>query len=93
LTFLLNALEGAIPIKVPRPHDRNALKGISNLLSPYVRRSKSVEMALIIVFKLIKNAEQTWRRLHGSQQLAKVISGVKFSDGSEDTVHKQLVAA
>ena len=43
---------GAIPVTVPRSRDRNALKGdgairfIFNLLPPYVRRSKSVEMAL-----------------------------------------------
>jgi putative transposase len=38
-------------------------------------------MALIMVFKLIKNAEQTWRRLHGSQQLSKLVLGIQFSDG------------
>ena len=31
----------------------------------------------------VKTAEQTWRRLDGKNQLPKVITGVKFSDGFE----------
>ncbi len=50
-------------------------------------------MALIMVFKLIKTAEQTWRRLDGNQQLGKVILGVKFSDGCESKVIDDLIAA
>ena len=41
------------------------------------------ETAFIMVFKLIKNAEKTWRRLDEKNQLPKVISGIKFSDGWE----------
>ena len=50
------------------------------------KRSKgclSRETALIMVFKLIKNAENRWRKLHGRNQLPKVIEGVRFSDGCE----------
>jgi transposase-like protein len=50
------------------------------------KRSKgclSRETALIMVFKLIKTAEKTWRRLDGKNQLPKVITGVKFCDGCE----------
>jgi putative transposase len=60
------------------------------------RRSKGClarETALIMVFKLIKDAEKSWRKLHGSQQLAKVISGIKFFDGCEETSHGQCLAA
>ena len=45
------------------------------------KRSKGCparETALIMVFKLIKNAEKTGRRLDGKNQLSKVILGVKF---------------
>ena len=50
------------------------------------KRSKgclSRDTALIMVFKLIKNAENRWRKLHGRNQLPKVIEGVRFSDGCE----------
>ena len=43
----------------------------------------SRETALVMVFKLIKTAEKTWRRLDGKNQLPKVITGVKFCDGCE----------
>lgn len=59
------------------------------------KRSKgclSRETAFIMVFKLIKNAERTWRRLDGKNQLSKIISGVKFSDGWEVIVHDELAA-
>ncbi|HUX80473.1 MAG TPA: IS256 family transposase [Alphaproteobacteria bacterium] len=50
------------------------------------KRSKGClarETAFIMVFKLIKNAEKTWRKLDGKNQLPKIISGVKFFDGLE----------
>jgi len=50
------------------------------------KRSKgclSRDTALVMVFKLIKTAEKTWRRLDGKNQLPKVIMGVKFRDGCE----------
>ncbi len=59
------------------------------------KRSKgclSRETALIMVFKLIKGAEKTWRRLDGKNQLPKIISGVKFSDGLEVIAHDALAA-
>lgn len=37
----------------------------------------------VMVFKLIKAAEKNWLRLRGTNQLPKVISGVKFRDGEE----------
>jgi transposase-like protein len=60
------------------------------------KRSKgclSRETALIMVFKLIKTAEKTWRRLDGKNQLPKVITGVKFSDGYEVMVSDKQIAA
>ena len=37
----------------------------------------------IMVFKLIKAAEKNWLRLRGTNQLPKLITGVKFIDGEE----------
>lgn len=59
------------------------------------KRSKgclSRENAFIMVFKLIKNAEKTWRRLDGNNQLPKIISGVKFQNGCE-VIPPQSIAA
>jgi hypothetical protein len=36
-----------------------------------------------MVFKLIIAASKTWRRLNGTNQLPKVIGGVRFQDGIE----------
>jgi hypothetical protein len=36
-----------------------------------------------MVFKLIVAASRTWRRLKGTNQLPKVIAGVRFNDGIE----------
>jgi transposase-like protein len=60
------------------------------------RRSKGClgrETAFVMVFKLIKNAEKTWRKLDGKNQLPKIISGVKFSDGLEVNDKDKKVAA
>ena len=38
---------------------------------------------LTMVYKLVKAAEEGWRRLRGYALLSKVISGVKFKDGEE----------
>jgi putative transposase len=57
------------------------------------KRSKNClgrEMALIMVFKLLKNTEQKWRRLDGSQQFGMVILGVEFSDGCDSKVIDDL---
>ena len=37
--------------------------------------------SLTMVFKLGLEAQKSWRRLNGSQLIAKVIEGVKFVDG------------
>lgn len=36
-----------------------------------------------MVFKLIEAASKTWRRLKGTNQLPKLIAGVKFTDDIE----------
>mgnify|MGYP006437379545 FL=1 len=60
------------------------------------RRTKgclSRETAFVMVFKLIKNAEQNWRRLTGGNQLPKVVSGVRFTDGCEFITTDEVAAA
>jgi transposase-like protein len=47
---------------------------------------------LHMMFKLGQCAEENWRRLRGSRDLAKVISGVKFKDGIEVTQVSQATA-
>ena len=39
--------------------------------------------ALAMIFKLAEAAQQSWRRLDGRNQLPKLITGVKFTDGIE----------
>jgi hypothetical protein len=43
-------------------------------------------MTLAMVFKLAERAQLRWKRLRSHNQLLKVINGVKFIDGIEDTL-------
>jgi len=45
--------------------------------------SLSSTTARLMVFKLLNAASKTWRRLKGTNQLPKVIAGVRFQDGIE----------
>ena len=45
--------------------------------------SLSPTTARLMVFKLLCAASKTWRRLKGTNQLPKVIAGVRFNDGIE----------
>ncbi|GLR99829.1 transposase-like protein [Bradyrhizobium liaoningense] len=45
--------------------------------------SLSSTTARLMVFKLVITASKTWRRLKGTNQLPKVIAGVRFNDGIE----------
>ncbi|MGH9610349.1 MAG: IS256 family transposase [Bryobacteraceae bacterium] len=45
--------------------------------------SLSPTTARLMVFKLVIAASRTWRRLKGTNQLPKVIAGVRFNDGIE----------
>lgn len=51
--------------------------------------SLSPETARIMVFKLIMAAAKTWQKLHGKNQLPKVVQGAIFRDGVEavDTIN------
>ena len=40
---------------------------------------------LLMVYKMGRCAEKSWRRLRGFRHLAKVIEGVRFNDGIEVT--------
>jgi putative transposase len=50
------------------------------------------EGMLQMLFKLGQCAEKNWRRLRGFNYLAKVITGIKFSDGIEVTEVNQVAA-
>src|SRR5262245_14306226 len=45
--------------------------------------SLSPQTARLMVFKLIDAASKTWRRLKGTNQLPKIIAGVRFENGIE----------
>jgi putative transposase len=45
--------------------------------------SLSSTTAKLMVFKLVIAASKTWRRLKGTNQLPKIIAGVRFNDGIE----------
>lgn len=47
---------------------------------------------LHMMFKLGQCAEKTWRRLRGFRQLGKVIRGVQFKDGLEETTTNSVAA-
>ena len=47
--------------------------------------SGSRSACLMMVFKLMESASKKWRLLNGSPLLAKVIAGVRFADGVEQT--------
>ena len=54
----------------------------------------SNKTALAMIFKLAEAAEKSWRRLHGHNQLPKIILGVKFTERREVVKPKaQAVAA
>jgi hypothetical protein len=46
-----------------------------------------------MVFKLVMAAAKTWRRLQGQDLLPKVIEGVTFRDGVEETTTSNQRAA
>jgi transposase-like protein len=48
-----------------------------------MKGSLSSTTARLMVFKLVIAASKTWRRLKGTNQLPKVIAGVRFKDGIE----------
>jgi hypothetical protein len=46
-----------------------------------------------MVFTLIRAASRTWRKLNGTNQLPRVIEGVKFTDGVAERDAAQSRAA
>ncbi|RYH04946.1 transposase, partial [Tropicimonas sp. IMCC6043] len=41
----------------------------------------SQKTAKLMVFTLVRAASKTWRKLNGTNQLPRLIEGVKFTDG------------
>ena len=54
---------------------------------------KVIKAMELMVFKVIKEAEKTWLRLRGKNQLPKLITGVKFNDGIEQKKQHNQSAA
>jgi putative transposase len=52
----------------------------------------SQDTARLMVFKLVRAASKSWRRLQGQNQLPKVVSGVTFHDGIEVASEKKSAA-
>jgi transposase-like protein len=57
------------------------------------RNCVSRQTILSLVYRLVSTAEKRWNRLRGSEELGKVITGIKFRDGIEATEIEQLDAA
>jgi len=57
------------------------------------RNCVSRRTILSLVYRLVSTAEKRWNRLRGSQELGKVITGIKFIDGIEATEIERLEAA
>ena len=53
----------------------------------------SQKTARLMVFTLVRAASKKWRRLNGTNQLPRVIEGVKFIDGVADVDASQSRAA
>jgi transposase-like protein len=47
---------------------------------------------LAMVFKLMKSAEQRWRKLKGAARLAQVLKGVRFKDGLQEEEAQRIAA-
>src|SRR5262245_31836821 len=56
-----------------------------HLRTTKTKGSGSRSACLAMVFKLMESAAKSWRLLNGSTLLAKVIAGVRFVDGAEQT--------
>ena len=74
-----------------------AYRGLPNSVRRHPRRKKSPPLfqdgfletmatTLAMVFKLAERAQKRWRRLRGYKLIQKVINGVKFIDGTEETL-------
>lgn len=51
------------------------------------------QTAKLMVFKLVSAASKTWCRLKGTNQLPKIVAGVRFADGIEVITAQQSHAA
>ncbi|GAW37185.1 transposase, Mutator family [Roseovarius sp. A-2] len=73
----------------------NPIESAFTTIRHRTKRSKSCRSRdgmLHVMFKLGKCAEQNWRKLRGFDYLAKVITGVTFKDGMENTKRNQITA-
>jgi len=67
-------------------HTTNPIESVFATVRHRTVRTKgslSPTTARLMVFKLVMAASKTWRRLKGTNQLPKLIAGVRFNDGIE----------
>jgi putative transposase len=60
------------------------------------RNSLSRSIFLVMAFKLIEAAEQTWRKIRGVDRIEPLLKGIRFKDGTpaiESTPAPQALAA
>ena len=64
-------------------HDERDRAGVRHRPPPEFEKGCVTRRTML--YKMGMSAEQSWRRLRGFRQLGKVIEGVKFKDGIEDS--------
>lgn len=85
----------------PREHWKS-LKTTNPIESPFdqvrlrtraARRMRTARTGLYLVFKLVRQAQQRWRRIDAPNLISRVLDGVKFVNGIEVASSKKGVAA
>jgi transposase-like protein len=74
----------------------NPLESVFATVRQRTNRTKgslSPQTAKLMVFKLVSAASKTWCRLKGTNQLPKIVAGVRFADGIEVITAQQSHAA
>ncbi len=82
---------GPVTVKIPK----NPIESTFATIRHRTKRSKgclSRNGMLHMMFKLGECAEKNWHRLRGFIQLPKVVTGVNFKDGIEQTESNQTLA-
>lgn len=85
----------------PREHWKS-LKTTNPIESPFdqvrlrtraARRMRTARTGLYLVFKLVRQAQNRWRRIDAPHLISRVLDGVKFANGIEVMSSKKGVAA
>ena len=80
-----------VPVQHPADPGSNPIESVFATVRHRTVRTKgalSQKTAKLMVFTLIQAASKKWLRLKGKNQLPKVIEGIKFNDGFEETENR-----